>query len=50
MAIVDSAQKISDTVWELPSTNKNALRENRGALSIIVRLRSTAGSSGEKIR
>jgi len=31
MAVIDSLQKISDTVWELPSSHKDSLRSNRGA-------------------
>jgi hypothetical protein len=30
MAIFDNIEKISDTVWESPSTYKDALRSNRG--------------------
>ena len=51
MAIIDNLQKNSDTVWELPSTYKDALRSNRGrGFDRGARLRVSAGPAHRRLQ
>jgi hypothetical protein len=51
MLIIENLQKISDTVWELPSTYTDAVRSNRGrGFDDGARLRASTGPAHGRLQ